>query len=88
DEREVGVLFNVIRQLKQDGVSVVFVSHKLDELYAVCDRVTIMRDGRTIRTARMDGIEKIELVSSMLGRSIEKTEGHATAFTARDEKNI
>ncbi|MFT7754595.1 UNVERIFIED_CONTAM: sugar ABC transporter ATP-binding protein, partial [Salmonella enterica subsp. enterica serovar Enteritidis] len=88
DEREVGVLFNDIRQLKQDGVSVVFVSHKLDELYAVCDRVTIMRDGRTIRTARMDGIEKIELVSSMLGRSIEKTEGHATAFTARDEKNI
>lgn len=88
DEREVGVLFNVIRQLKQDGVSVVFVSHKLDELYAVCDRVTIMRDGRTIRTARMDAIEMIELVSSMLGRSIEKTEGHATAFTARDEKNI
>ncbi|MGO4448461.1 sugar ABC transporter ATP-binding protein [Phyllobacterium sp. TAF24] len=88
DEREVGVLFNVIRQLKQEGVSVVFVSHKLDELYAVCDRVTIMRDGKTIRTARMDEIEKIDLVSSMLGRSIEKTEGHATAFTARDEKNI
>ncbi len=88
DEREVGVLFNVIRQLKQEGVSVVFVSHKLDELYAVCDRVTIMRDGKTIRTARMDEIGKIDLVSSMLGRSIEKTEGHATAFTARDEKNI
>ncbi len=88
DEREVGVLFNVIRQLKQEGVSVVFVSHKLDELYAVCDRVTIMRDGKTIRTARMDEIEKIDLVSSMLGRSIEKTEGHATAFTVRDEKNI
>ena len=48
DEREVEVLFDVIRQLKADGVSVIFVSHKLDELYAVCDRVTIMRDGRTV----------------------------------------
>ncbi|QND50677.1 sugar ABC transporter ATP-binding protein (plasmid) [Phyllobacterium sp. 628] len=88
DEREVGVLFNVIRQLKQEGVSVVFVSHKLDELYAVCDRVTIMRDGKTIKTARMDEIEKIDLVSSMLGRNIERTEGHATAFSARDETKI
>jgi ribose transport system ATP-binding protein len=48
DEQEVAVLFNVIRQLKADGVSVIFVSHKLDELYEVCDRVTIMRDGRTV----------------------------------------
>ena len=53
DEREVNVLFDVIRQLRRSGVSVIFVSHKLDELYAVCDRVTIMRDGRTVRTAEM-----------------------------------
>ncbi len=51
DEQEVTVLFDVIRQRKASGVSVVFVSHKLDELYAVCDRVTIMRDGRTVRVA-------------------------------------
>ena len=49
------VLFDVIRQLKQSGVSVIFVSHKLDELYAVCDRVTIMRDGRTVKTAGIEG---------------------------------
>ena len=53
DEREVQVLFGVIRQLKAAGVSVIFVSHKLDELYAVCDRVTIMRDGRTVQVAPM-----------------------------------
>ena len=41
-------LFRVIRQLKGEGISVVFVSHRLDELYAVSDRVTVMRDGRTI----------------------------------------
>src|SRR3954462_442956 len=47
-ENEVQTLFEVIRQLQRDGIAVVFVSHRLDELYAVCDRVTIMRDGRTL----------------------------------------
>lgn len=88
DEREVSVLFDVIRQLKNEGVSVVFVSHKLDELYAVCDRVTIMRDGKTVKTAAMNEIDKMGLVSSMLGRSIDRTDGHATAFGRREEKNI
>lgn len=80
DEQEVNVLFNVVRQLKADGVSVIFVSHKLDELYEICDRVTIMRDGRTVRSADMSGITKLELVSQMLGRDVSKVEGHATAF--------
>ncbi|MER8485301.1 sugar ABC transporter ATP-binding protein [Mesorhizobium sp. M1322] len=86
DEQEVQVLFKVIRQLKAEGVSVVYVSHKLDELYEVCDRVTIMRDGRTVRTAAMAEIEKLELVSAMLGRDVSKAQGHATAFRkpARD----
>jgi len=81
DEGEVAMLFKVIRRLKADGVSVIFVSHKLDELYEVCDRVTIMRDGRTVRTADMSQIDKLELVSAMLGRDLSKVEGHATAFT-------
>jgi galactofuranose transport system ATP-binding protein len=80
DAREVEVLFGVIRQLKAEGISVIFVSHKLDELYAVCDRVTIMRDGRTVRVARMDEISKVALVSTMIGRDVARTEGHATGF--------
>lgn len=86
DDREVNVLFDVIRQLKQSGVSVIFVSHKLDELYEVCDRVTIMRDGRTVKTADMKSITKIELVASMLGREIALVAKHATAFGARKGK--
>ncbi|MGN6548746.1 MAG: sugar ABC transporter ATP-binding protein [Pararhizobium sp.] len=80
DEREVEVLFKVIRQLKSDGVSVIFVSHKLDELYEVCDRVTVMRDGRTVRVSDMADISRLELVSAMLGREVAAVEGHATAF--------
>jgi galactofuranose transport system ATP-binding protein len=86
DEQEVAVLFNVIRQLKADGVSVIFVSHKLDELYEVCDRVTIMRDGRTVRVADMAEIGKLELVSQMLGRDVSKVEGHATAFSKQSRR--
>ncbi len=51
DEREVAVLFETIRTLKADGVATIFITHRLDELYAVCDRVTIMRDGRTVAVA-------------------------------------
>ena len=83
DEREVNVLFDVIRQLKGAGVSVIFVSHKLDELYAVCDRVTIMRDGRTVKTADLKAINKLELVASMLGREIAQVAKSATAFGER-----
>jgi len=81
DEQEVGVLFDVIRQLKAAGVSVIFVSHKLDELYVVCDAVTIMRDGRTVRVAPMSEVSKLDLVTTMLGRRLEATE-HRTAAAA------
>jgi len=70
DDREVATLFDVIRQLKREGVSVIFVSHRLDELYAVCDRVTIMRDGQTVDNRAMSEITKLELVARMLGKEL------------------
>ena len=75
-DAEVEVLFGVIRRLKADGVSVVFVSHKLDELYAICDRVTIMRDGRTVHVAPMADVSRIELVTMMLGRELAEQLSH------------
>ena len=57
-EREVEVLFDVIRGLKADGIAVIYISHRLDELYAVCDRVTIMRDGMTIDERPIVGASK------------------------------
>ncbi len=86
DEREVSVLFDVIRQLKHSGISVIFVSHKLDELYQVCDRVTIMRDGRTVKVGELQSISKIELVASMLGRDVVQVAKSATAFGKRSGK--
>jgi monosaccharide-transporting ATPase len=75
DEREVAVLFDTIRTLKADNVATIFISHRLDELYAICDRVTIMRDGRTVAVSPMKEISKIALVRTMLGKEL-------TAFTA------
>lgn len=83
-DAEVEVLFGVIRQLRADGVSVVFVSHKLDELYAVCDRVTVLRDGRTVRVADMRDLPKLDLVATMLGRDLSSVARvGATAFGAK-----
>ena len=81
DDKEVESLFTVIRGLKAEGVSTVFVSHKLDELYAVCDRVTIMRDGATVKVGAMAETPKLDLVATMLGRDLGAVaRGGATAF--------
>jgi galactofuranose transport system ATP-binding protein len=79
DQKEVGVLFETMRTLQADGVAIIFISHRLDELYAICDRVTVMRDGRTIAVQDMGSVSKYELVKLMLGKELE-------AFTATAEK--
>ena len=86
DEREVAVLFDVMRQLRTEGVAVIFITHQLDELYQICDRVTVMRDGRTVSTSRMADVDKLHLVSAMLGRDLETVRSHTTGFSAASTK--
>ena len=74
DEREVEILFGVIRGLKEAGISVLYVSHFLDELFQICDRVTVMRDGQTVAVKSISDTNKIELISDMLGRDIKDIE--------------
>jgi ribose transport system ATP-binding protein len=84
DEQEVAVLFDVIRGLKRDGISVIYISHRLDELFEICDTVTVMRDGRTIETRPMAGATRVELVARMLGKEIgEVRRSGATGFQER-----
>ena len=85
-DNEVEVLFGVIRRLRAEGVAVVFVSHKLDELYAVCDRVTVLRDGQTVRVSEMAQLSKLDLVATMLGRDLSTVARRgATAFGGKHE---
>jgi galactofuranose transport system ATP-binding protein len=80
DDHEVAVLFDVVRQLKASGVAVIFVSHKLEELYVVCDRVTVMRDGRTVLSGTLAGFTKLDLVTTMIGRALASAGDEQTAF--------
>jgi ribose transport system ATP-binding protein len=87
DEREVQVLFDVIRGLQANGTAVIYISHRLDELYEVCDRVTIMRDGKTIDDRPVAAVSKLELVARMLGKEIgEVRRSGATGFERRGER--
>lgn len=67
---EVETLFTVIRQLKAERVATIFVSHRLDELYAICDGITILRDGSTVGEQPIKTISKLELVAKMLGKDL------------------
>ncbi|MDQ3135895.1 MAG: sugar ABC transporter ATP-binding protein, partial [Acidobacteriota bacterium] len=80
-EREVSILYDVIRRLKAEGTAIVYISHRFDELYAVCDRVTVLRDGKLIGTRELAGLERIDLVCLMLGKQREELRRKgATAF--------
>ena len=74
DVSEVKVLFDVVRSLRKDGVSVLYVSHYLDELFEICDRVTTMRDGVTVDQRSLQGTSKLELIAGMLGRDAKDIE--------------
>jgi len=76
DLDEVAELFRVIRELTQRGVAVLFVSHFLDQVYELCDRLTVLRDGKFVGEYLTEELLRIDLVEAMLGRS-------AAALTAR-----
>ncbi|MEV6795663.1 sugar ABC transporter ATP-binding protein [Streptomyces sp. NPDC051320] len=81
EPREVETLFSVIRDLRQQSIAVVYVSHRLDELYAICDRVTVMRDGAVVHTGDIERLERLELISLMLGREMSTVRDKgSTAF--------
>jgi rhamnose transport system ATP-binding protein len=72
---EVGRLFEVVRTLRAQGAAVLFISHRLEEIFAICQRVTVMRDGRHVLTADVSGMTAEDLVRAMVGRDIERRAG-------------
>ena len=69
-DKEVAVLFDCIRRLKENGVTIIYISHRMEELEQIADEVTILRDGETIATRRMDEVTQDEIVSMMVGRTL------------------
>lgn len=71
-EKEVELLMKICRKLKDRGISIVFVSHKLEELFELCDRVTVMRDGEHIWTKEISETDNDDLITAMVGRSMDQ----------------
>ena len=68
--RETEVLFRIIRTLKEKGIAIVFITHRLDEIFEVCDRMTVLRDGCYIGTRDVKDITKSEMIAMMIGREL------------------
>jgi simple sugar transport system ATP-binding protein len=82
DEQEVQKLFNLMRDLKKKGVGIIFVTHFLEQVYEVCDRITVLRDGKLVGEYVIEDLPRVQLVSKMLGKDFDdmadiKTEGNA-----------
>ena len=81
DVNEVRVLFDVIRRFQSEGVGIIYISHRFDEIFALTDRVTVLRDGRLVRTLPTKDTNKLELVALMLARKTTDVEASGqTAF--------
>ena len=90
-ESEVKTLFGILRKLKERGVGMIYISHKLDEVFEMSDRITVLRDGKTIATHNAEDLDKAKVISLMVGRDVgdifPKT-GHEFGETALEIKHL
>lgn len=90
-ESESETLFKLIKMLKDDNVAIVYISHKLDEVMQISDRITVLRDGRNVLTSNTDDISEDQLISAMIGRSLEnmyRKQPAEQGQTALEVKNL
>ena len=71
DDNEVQKLFKVMRDLRAKGVGIVFVTHFLDQVYEVCDKITVLRDGQFVGQYEIKDLPRVKLVSTMLGKELD-----------------
>lgn len=91
-EKEVSQLFKMIRKLKESGVSIIYISHKMDEIFEITDECTVFRDGRFIGTELSKNLTTDDLISMMVGRRVEqifpKEEHNNFGDTILEVKNL
>ena len=69
-QKEQHLLFAVVRDLRASGVGVIYISHRLDEIFALADRVTVLRDGESVGTSPVGEINEAGLIRMMVGREV------------------
>jgi ribose transport system ATP-binding protein len=70
-EHETSTLFKVMRELKEKGISIIFITHKLEEVYQIADRVTVLRDGKLVGSGNLEEFTQDDLIKMMVGREIK-----------------
>jgi rhamnose transport system ATP-binding protein len=82
-EREVERLFGAIGVLRGEGAGIIYISHRLEEVFAIADRVTVLRDGETVATRPVDRIDRTELVRYMVGQDAAASSGFSRTSASR-----
>jgi galactofuranose transport system ATP-binding protein len=88
DTNEVGILFSIMDRLKSGGVSIIFITHRLDEVYRKCDAITILKDGRYVGSYGVKELSQYELLNKMLGRKGSAAEDGKAKRDMRGEECI
>ncbi len=88
DEHEVAELFKVMRQLRGEGMGIVFVTHFLDQVYAVTDRLTVLRNGQLVGEYATAGLSRLELVGKMLGREVNAADFSGSGAAAEHRRDV
>ena len=90
DDQEVEKLFGLMRDLKARGVGIIFVTHFLDQVYEVCDKITVLRDGKLVGEYEIKDLPRVQLVSKMLGKDLDDLsdiKGENAVYNKEDAQN-
>ena len=91
DDNEVQKLFGLMRDLKSKGVGIIFVTHFLDQVYEVCDKITVLRDGKLVGEYEIKDLPRVQLVSKMLGKELDDLsdiKGEANTYDGEDGDKV
>lgn len=85
-KHEVDALFGLIERLKAQGIAIIYISHRMDEIHRIADRITILRNGRNLVTAALDEITPQEIVAGIAGRELAAQVSYGPRSAAREGK--
>ncbi|MBE5826891.1 MAG: sugar ABC transporter ATP-binding protein [Butyrivibrio sp.] len=91
DEQEVEKLFGLMRDLKARGVGIIFVTHFLDQVYEVCDKITVLRDGQLVGEYEIKDLPRVQLVAKMLGKDMDDLsdiKGEQESYKGKDAGQV
>jgi len=86
DIHETNLLFDVMRKLKSEGIGIIFITHFLDQVYQIVDRITVLRNGKLVGTYDASSLPRVELVAKMLGRSLTELDAISKVKFQEEEK--